>query len=146
MFVTGDHDITGTLTKGAGAFKIQHPTQDNKHLYHGFVESPEYGLIYRGKAVLKNGKAKIDIDDACGMSKGVFESIAMNATIYLQNLTGFSAIQPTALKGAMFGITAQDVNSNDTISWLVCAERCDSFVMESGATDETGHLLLERAA
>ena len=142
--IDGDVDITGALTKGSGTFKIQHPLEDEKHLYHGFIEGPEYGLRYRGKVVLKNGKAKVDIDAACRMSKGVFEAIAMNATVYLQNQTGFSKVHPTELHGAEFGIVAQDANSNDEIAWEVCAERCDKFIMESGTTDENGHLLLER--
>ncbi|HRI45192.1 MAG TPA: hypothetical protein PLV39_13620 [Fimbriimonadaceae bacterium] len=45
----GDVDITGTLSKGAGAFKIDHPLDpENKFLYHSFVESPDMKNIYDG--------------------------------------------------------------------------------------------------
>lgn len=45
----GDVDVTGTLSKGAGAFKIDHPLDpENKFLYHSFVESPDMKNIYDG--------------------------------------------------------------------------------------------------
>jgi hypothetical protein len=142
-FVVGDLDVTGTLTKGGGAFKIDHPVDEKKKLLHGFIEGPEYGLLYRGKMELENGKAIINIDTACGMMSGTFAALAMNPTIYLQNLTGFTAIRPGEIDGAEFEIMAQDPESTDEISWLVCAERKDAFVMESESTDDEGHLILE---
>jgi len=59
----GDVDITGTLTKGAGAFKIDHPLDPaNKFLTHSFVESPDMMNIYNGIAVLDSeGEALIDL-------------------------------------------------------------------------------------
>ena len=50
---SGDVNITGTLTKGAGAFKIDHPLDPaNKYLIHSFVESPDMMNIYNGTIVL----------------------------------------------------------------------------------------------
>jgi hypothetical protein len=41
--------FAGTLSKGAGAFKIDHPLDpENKYLYHSFVESPDMKNIYDG--------------------------------------------------------------------------------------------------
>jgi hypothetical protein len=47
--VNGNARVTGTLTKGAGAFEIDHPV-DPKHFYlrHSFVESPDMKNIYDG--------------------------------------------------------------------------------------------------
>ena len=52
----GDVQVTGTLTKGAGAFRIDDPP-DPAHLYlqHSFVESPDMKNIYDGN-VTTNGK------------------------------------------------------------------------------------------
>lgn len=141
--INGDLAITGTLSKGAGTFKIDHPLDDDKSLLHGFIEGPEYGLLYRGKVRLENGKALVDIDKAVGMTPGTFAALAMNPTVYLQNLTGFSAIRPLEFDGAAFGIIAQDPECSDEISWLVCAERKDKFVMESDTTDKDGRLVIE---
>jgi hypothetical protein len=52
----GDVNITGTLTKGAGAFKIDHPLHPaREYLQHSFVESPDMLDIYNGN-VITNGR------------------------------------------------------------------------------------------
>jgi hypothetical protein len=44
--------VTGTLSKGMGSFKIDHPLDPaNKYLYHSFVESPDMMNIYNGNVV-----------------------------------------------------------------------------------------------
>jgi hypothetical protein len=46
---TGNVQVTGTLTKGAGSFKIDDPADPaNKYLSHSFVESPDMKNIYDG--------------------------------------------------------------------------------------------------
>ncbi|MBS1787623.1 MAG: hypothetical protein JST85_07875 [Acidobacteria bacterium] len=46
---TGNVSVTGTLSKGGGSFKIDHPLDpENKYLYHSFVESPDMMNIYNG--------------------------------------------------------------------------------------------------
>jgi hypothetical protein len=51
-FFDGDVNVTGTLTKAAGAFRIDHPLDpENKYLSHSFVESPDMKNIYDGVAV-----------------------------------------------------------------------------------------------
>jgi hypothetical protein len=45
----GDVAVTGTLTKGAGAFRIDHPLDPaHKYLQHSFVESPDMKNVYDG--------------------------------------------------------------------------------------------------
>lgn len=45
----GDVSVTGSLSKGGGAFKIDHPLDpENKYLQHSFVESPDMMNIYNG--------------------------------------------------------------------------------------------------
>lgn len=47
--VTNNLNVGGTLTKGGGAFKIDHPLDpENKYLYHSYVESPDMKNIYDG--------------------------------------------------------------------------------------------------
>jgi hypothetical protein len=48
-YFNGDVTVTGTLVKGSGSFKIDHPLDpQNKYLYHSFVESPDMMNIYNG--------------------------------------------------------------------------------------------------
>lgn len=63
--INGDVGVFGTLSKGGGSFKIDHPLDpENKFLYHSFVESPDMMNIYNGNAVTdKNGYATIELPE-----------------------------------------------------------------------------------
>lgn len=58
-YFQGNVMVTGTLTKGGGAFMIDHPLDpENKYLLHSFVESPDMMNVYNGNTVLDaNGEA-----------------------------------------------------------------------------------------
>jgi len=64
-FSTGLHnvDITGSLTKGGGGFKVDHPLDpENRYLSHSFVEAPERKNIYDGVVTLdQNGEAVVEL-------------------------------------------------------------------------------------
>ena len=48
----GNVNVTGTISKGGGSFKIDHPLDPtNKYLYHSFVESPDMMNIYNGNVI-----------------------------------------------------------------------------------------------
>jgi hypothetical protein len=48
-YFVGNVHVNGTLTKGAGAFRIDHPLDpQHKYLQHSFVESPDMMNIYNG--------------------------------------------------------------------------------------------------
>jgi len=48
-FFFGNVQVSGTLSKGAGAFKIDHPLDpENKYLSHSFVESPDINALTPG--------------------------------------------------------------------------------------------------
>jgi hypothetical protein len=48
-YFSGNVNVTGSLSKGGGSFKIDHPLDPaNKYLYHSFVESPDMMNIYNG--------------------------------------------------------------------------------------------------
>lgn len=52
-FFNGDVRVTGTLSKGGGSFKIDHPLDpENKFLSHSFVESPDMMNVYNGNTTL----------------------------------------------------------------------------------------------
>jgi hypothetical protein len=60
-YFSGKVHVTGTLSKGGGSFKIDHPLDpEHKYLYHSFVESPDMMNIYNGNVVTdENGFAEI---------------------------------------------------------------------------------------
>jgi len=62
-YFSGNVNVTGTLSKGSGSFKIDHPLDPaNKYLYHSFVESPDMMNIYNGNVVLDaNGEAWVEL-------------------------------------------------------------------------------------
>ena len=48
--------VSGTLSKGSGTFKIDHPLDPaNKVLSHSFVESPDMMNIYNGNVTTDAG-------------------------------------------------------------------------------------------
>jgi len=62
-YFDGNVNVTGTLSKGGGSFKIDHPLDPaNKYLYHSFVESPDMMNIYNGNVTLDaNGEAWVEL-------------------------------------------------------------------------------------
>ncbi|MBC8042842.1 MAG: hypothetical protein IAF08_05300 [Rhizobacter sp.] len=60
---SGNVQVTGTLSKGGGSFKIDHPQDPaNKYLYHSFVESPDMMNIYNGNLTLDSkGEATVEL-------------------------------------------------------------------------------------
>jgi hypothetical protein len=137
-----DLGVSGTLTKGSGTFKIEHPVLSDKMLYHGFVESPEFGLIYCKTVNLINGKVTVDIDLACGMTQGTFEALCQRPRILLQNNDTFDGVKTSSVNRGVFTIECENP-VNIEVTWLVYAERKDKFILDSGFTDAQGHMILE---
>lgn len=59
----GNVSITGTLSKGGGGFRIDHPLDPaNQYLSHSFVESPEMLNVYRGTVTTDDtGEATVEL-------------------------------------------------------------------------------------
>jgi hypothetical protein len=64
-FFQGNVAVTGTVSKGGGSFKIDHPLDpENKYLYHSFVESPDMMNVYNGNVVLDGrGEAVVELPE-----------------------------------------------------------------------------------
>jgi len=60
---SGNVNVTGSLSKSGGSFKIDHPIDPaNKYLYHSFVESPDMKNIYDGVVKLDaQGQAVVQL-------------------------------------------------------------------------------------
>jgi hypothetical protein len=141
----GDVQVIGSLSKGSGSFKIDHPLpelQDTHHLVHSFVESPQADLIYRGKVTLTNGQAQVNIDQAAGMTDGTFVALCRDVQCFTSNESDWDAVKG-AVVGNMLIIDCQNSSSSATISWLVIGERQDKHMFETKWTDENGKVIVE---
>jgi hypothetical protein len=61
----GNLNVMGTLSKGSGSFRIDHPLDPaNKYLYHSFVESPDMMNVYNGNVTTdEHGLAVVTLPD-----------------------------------------------------------------------------------
>lgn len=135
---------TGTFTAGGTKnFCIEHPLDSSQVLLHSCVEAPRTDLMYSGSCRLKKGRGTVSIDaDSCPeapMLPGTFEALTRNPRLYLQNNESFVRVKGEVLGGEVL-IECEDPNCNDTVEWLVIAERRDPSVINSPATDSRGHL------
>ena len=117
----GDVEVTGTLSKGAGAFKIDHPLDpENKFLYHSFVESPDMKNIYDGTAVLDTkGEAVVTLSSW-------FEALNCDFRYQLTCIGGFAPIYiADEIKGNTFRIAGGRAGLK--VSWQVTGIRHDAY-------------------
>ena len=138
----GAVSITGSLTKGGGAFKIDHPLDpENKYLYHSFVESPDMMNIYNGVAVLDGrGEASVVLPPWFSTLNRDFRyqltCIGGYAPVYISREVENSAFQ---IAGGKPGLK---------VSWQITGIRQDAWananripVEEAKPSPEKGHYL-----
>jgi hypothetical protein len=137
--------IVGSLSKGSGSFRIEHPLpslSETHQLVHSFIEGPQADLIYRGKLTLVNGKAQANIDEVSTMTEGTFEVLCREVQCFTTNESGWDLIKGKVI-GNIIYIESQNENSTDEISWMVIGERKDKHMMETEWTDENGKVIVE---
>jgi len=137
--------ISGSLSKGSGSFRIDHPLESmNKthQLVHSFIEGPQADLIYRGKLSLVNGKAQANIDKVSAMTDGTFEVLCREVQCFTTNESGWDLIKGKVI-GNIIYIESQNPNSTDEISWMVIGERKDKHMMDTEWTDDNGKVIVE---
>ena len=84
----------------------------------------------------------MDLDDAAGMTEGTWELLCRDPQCWIQNDTGWSAVRGD-VEGNTLTIECEATDSDDTVSWMVVAERCDPHMYETGWTDDDGHVIVE---
>jgi|HubBroStandDraft_1064217.scaffolds.fasta_scaffold37841_2 hypothetical protein len=122
LYVNGGAMVTGSLSKGGGSFKIDHPLDPaRKYLYHSFVESPDMKNIYDGTVTLdQDGRAVVSLPDWFG---------ALNRD-YRYQLTAIGAPAPdlyiaAKVSGGAFAIAGGA--SGQEVSWQVTGIRQDAW-------------------
>jgi len=121
-YFSGNAVVTGTLSKGAGSFKIDHPLDPaNKYLYHSFVESPDMMNVYNGNVVLDAlGEALVEMPEW-------FEVLNRD---FRYQLTAIGAPGPNLyiaqkMSGNSFVIAGGGPGME--VSWMVTGVRQDAF-------------------
>ena len=138
----GNVNVTGTLSKGGGSFKIDDPIDpERKYLYHSFVESPDMKNIYDGNAVLDGaGEAVVTLPEWFG---------ALNRDFRYQ-LTCIGDVTPVYVKKEIEDnrFTIGGLKPGVKVSWQVTGIRKDPFanahripVEEDKPAAEQGHYL-----
>jgi hypothetical protein len=120
-YFLGRVEVTGTLTKGGGAFKIDHPLDpENLYLYHSFVESPDMKNIYDGIVVLDaKGSATVHLPD-------YFEALNGDYRYQLTCMGGYSPVYISQeISGNIFRIDGGTHGLK--VSWQVTGIRRDPF-------------------
>jgi hypothetical protein len=122
-YFDGGVHVTGTLTKGSGAFKIDHPLDpQNKYLYHSFVESPDMKNIYDGVALLDgNGEVWVELPEW-------FEALNKNFRYQLTCIGRFSQVYiAEEISHNRFKIAGG--RTGQKVSWQVTGIRKDAFAV-----------------
>jgi hypothetical protein len=119
--IFGNLSVFGTLSKSAGAFKIDHPLDPaNKYLSHSFVESPDMKNIYDGIATLDSaGKAVVRLPD-------YFEALNMDFRYQLTCIGGYAPVYiGQEIAGNQFTIAGGTPGLK--VSWQVTGIRHDPY-------------------
>ena len=148
FIVKGKSQIIGTLNVSSGFsagfknFRIEHPLNENKWLYHTSTESPRADLIYRGTLQLQSGEGSASIDSASNMMIGTFDVLTKNPQLFLQNNESFDRIKGYVQSGSVY-VLSENQNSTASIDWSVIAERQDVQILKSPLYDKNGNYRTE---
>lgn len=119
--ISGNLDVSGTITKSGGAFKIDHPlAPKDRYLVHSFVESPEMMNVYNGNVTTDGrGEAWVDLPD-------YFEALNRDFRYQLTVLGQFAqAIVGEKIGGNRFLIRTDKPGVE--VSWQVTGIRDDPY-------------------
>jgi hypothetical protein len=123
LSATGNLAVTGSLSKGGGSFKIDHPLDPaNKYLYHSFVESPDMMNIYNGVVTTgPDGMATVTLPD-------YFEALNRDFRYQLTVIdeSNFALVRVSRrIEGNTFEITSSTPGIE--VSWEVTGVRKDAW-------------------
>jgi trimeric autotransporter adhesin len=120
-YFQGQVNVTGTLSKGGGSFRIDHPLDPaNKILQHSFVESPDMLNIYNG-VVTANAKGEATV----GLPAWF---MALNRD-YRYSLTPIGEFAPLFVKAKVADgrFTIAGAKPGQEVSWQVTGIRQDAW-------------------
>jgi hypothetical protein len=123
--VNGDLAVTGTISKGGGTFRIDHPLDPaNKYLLHSFVESPDMLNVYSGTVTTDgDGHATVELPRYfAALNRDVRYQLTVIGATFAQ------AIVSREVKGGRFSIRTD--RPSVKVSWQVTGIRQDTYARE----------------
>jgi hypothetical protein len=139
LFSQGNAHVNGTLSKTAGAFKIDHPLDpENMWLSHSFVESPDMMNIYNGNVTLDStGAATVELPS-------YFTALNQEYRYQLTPIgqPGGDLHIASELQGNSFAIGGGAPGMK--VSWQVTGIRHDDYAREHPIVVETNKSKAER--
>jgi hypothetical protein len=117
----GNVKVTGTLSKGGGGFRIDHPLEpERKYLSHSFVESPDMLNVYNDNVTTDaTGEATVTLP-------AYFEALNQDFRYQLTVLGRFAqAIVAREIRNNQFTIKTDQPHVK--VSWQVTGVRQDPF-------------------
>jgi hypothetical protein len=145
LHVQGNLCVSGSVSKGSGSFRIEHPLESKKEthrLVHSFTESPQADLLYTGWTQLTSGAATINIDMIHDMTEGTFVALNRCIRVFTSNESDWDMVKGS-VTGNQLTIESNNSSSVACVSWLVIGERCDKHIMETEWTDINGRVIVE---
>jgi hypothetical protein len=121
IYLEGNVNVGGNLSKGGGSFKIDHPLDPaNKYLYHSFVESPDMMNVNNGNVITSTrGLATVILPD-------YFEALNRDFRYQLTVIGRFAqAIVAKEVKHNRF--TIKTSKPGVKVSWQVTGIRQDAY-------------------
>ena len=138
LFV-GDLAVSGTLTKGAGAFRIDHPLEPKrKYLQHSFVESPDMKNVYDG-VVRTNAKGFATV-----RLPRYFSALNRDFRYQLTSLSGLQNVA-VARKIERNRFVIQSEKPRAEVSWQVTGIRKDAYANANRIQTEVAKADADRA-
>jgi hypothetical protein len=137
-YFAGNAHVTGTLSAGAKAFKIDHPLDPTgRYLQHACVESDEMANMYTGNAVLDaRGEATVTLPDW-------FEALNRDFRYQLTCVGGFAPVYVAKkVSGNAFQIAGGEPGME--VSWMVTGVRHDPYARAHGLEVEVAKPADER--
>jgi hypothetical protein len=121
----------GMYAGGTKSFRIQHPRDPGKYLFHAAIESPRVELLYRGKTMLVGGKASINLNAYYGLIPHTLDAMLTNLTVNVYNNAGWTKVRCVKVNSSVdFDIEAETTTCNDTVEWIAIGTRCDPGVAD----------------
>lgn len=122
-YFSGNVQISGSISKGSGTFKIDHPLDPaNKYLYHSFVESPDMINIYNGNVTTDaSGVATVSLPD---YFEALNENFKYQLTVIDENNFAQARISKK-IANNRFAIKTDKPNIQ--VSWQVTGVRHDKY-------------------
>ena len=136
-------NVAGSLSKGSGSFRIDHPVWPATHkLVHSFVESTDTLLLYRGTATV-DGTVDVNLDAYLGLMPDTWNALTRDPQVWVSNASGWEQVRGTVTDGILTLETEDPTATGVAVNWLIAAERQDDHIKETEWTDDEGNPILE---